>query len=79
MAVDHRAAALFCLTAIVLTAIAGLTVVAVFTDRELRDAGMFTLAIALCVAVLGGFNTFRHHYRWRVERKDIDSQEEDEE
>lgn len=75
----ERVVALVCLTVIVLAAIAGLTVVAIFTDRELRDAGMFTLAIALCVAVLGGVNSFRRHYRWRVERKDIDSPEEDEE
>jgi len=69
---DARAVALVCLTVIVLAAIAGLTITAVFTDRDLHDPETFTLAIALCVAVLGGVNSFRRHYRWRIEREEAD-------
>lgn len=68
---DVRVVALLCLTAIALAAIAGLTVAAVLTDRDLRDAGVFTVVMALCVAVMGGVQSFRPHHRWRLEREDV--------
>lgn len=70
---DVRVVALVCLTAIEIAAIVGLTVVAVLTDRELRDPETFTLALALWVAALGGLNTLRirRRHRWRVEREDV--------
>lgn len=69
-----RIVAIICLSVIVLAAIAGLTVVAVLTDRELRDPEAFTLVIALCVAALGGFSFVRvRKHRWRVEREDMNN------
>lgn len=73
---DVRVVAVICLTVVVLVAEAGITVVAVLTDRSLRDPEVFTLVVALCVAVLGGMSMFgaARRHRWRVEREDVDAE-----
>jgi len=69
-----RLAGLVCLTVIVVAAIVGLTVAAVFTDRYLLPAELLTLAGAILVAVMGGLivgTSARRRHRWRVEREDV--------
>lgn len=64
-----RLVALLCLTLIVVSAIAGLTVVAVSTSRELWPAEVLTFIGSVLVAVLGGLH-LRRVAGWRVNGED---------
>jgi hypothetical protein len=68
-----RVTALIVLGVVLVAAIAGLTVVAVLTDRDLTRPEVLTFVLALCVAGLGGYSflSLRRRHRWRVEREDV--------
>jgi hypothetical protein len=64
---------LIVLGAVLIAAIAALTVVAVLTDRDLTRPEVFTFILGLCVAGLGGYSflALRRRHRWHVEREDL--------
>jgi hypothetical protein len=64
-----RIVTIICLTALVLTSIVGITITAIFTDRDLRYAEGLTFAGAVMVAVIGGFTLrgMRRRRHWRIE------------
>ena len=69
-----RIATVIVLGAALCVAIAGLTMVAVFTDRDLFRAEIMTLVLALAVATVGGLSPRwwrqnRARHRWRIERQ----------
>ena len=68
-----RIATVVCLTVIIVCAIAGITLVAIFTDRDLTRAEVFTLIAAAWLALLGGVHVWelRHRRRWRLEREEL--------
>jgi len=72
---DHvvRVAALICLTTIVLAAVAGITLTAIFTTRDLARPEYFTLVVTLSIGLLGGLSLWgvRRRHRWRIEREDV--------
>jgi hypothetical protein len=64
-----KAITILVLGGIVMTAIAGLTVTAVLTDRDLRFPEELTFAGVVLIAVLGGLTWlgFHRRRRWHVE------------
>jgi membrane protein YdbS with pleckstrin-like domain len=66
-----RIVTIVCLTVIVITAIVGITITSVMTDRDVHYAEGLSFAGAVLVAVIGGFTLAglrRHkHRRWRIE------------
>lgn len=64
-----RIAALVVLGAVLVAAIAGLTVVACLTDRDLTRPEFMTFVLALATATLGGFTltSLRRRHHWRIE------------
>jgi hypothetical protein len=72
-----RIASLVCLTVIVVAAIAGMTVTAAVTDRDLTRVEILTFAVTLWLAVLGGMSTWgwMRRYRWRVEREAVNGRD----
>jgi len=51
-----------------------LTVVAVFTNRDLARPEYFTLIVTLVIGLLGGLSFFgiRRRRKWKIEREDVD-------
>jgi hypothetical protein len=66
-----RVVTLICLTAIIIASIAGITVTAVLTERNVRPAEGLTFGATVLLALLGGLTIrqLRRHRRWRIERE----------
>ena len=63
---------IICLTIIISISIIGITVTAIFTDRNVHYAEGLSFAGAVLIAVIGGF-TIRHvrrRRRWKIEREE---------
>ena len=61
---------IICLTVIVCVALAGITLAALFTDRNLHYAEGLSAGGVLVIALLGGltWNRLLRRHRWRLER-----------
>ena len=67
-----RLVAIVCLTVIVVTAIVGITLTAIHTDRDVRYAEGLSFAGAVLVALDSGLTLrgVRRRHRWRIEHDD---------
>jgi membrane protein YdbS with pleckstrin-like domain len=65
-----RIVTIIVLGAALVCSIAGLTVVAVLTDRDLLKPELMALVLALAVATIGGLpqHWWRRRSHWRIER-----------
>jgi hypothetical protein len=68
-----KIAALVCLTIIIVASITGITLTALFTDRDLFRAETYSFGGVLMIGLLGGvtFLGLRRRRRWRLEREDV--------
>lgn len=73
-----RIAALIVLGAVLIAAIAGMTVVAVMTERDLRRVEVMTFVGAVLLTVLGGLSVAapRRRGHWTVRTQEPDEPEE---
>ena len=67
-----RIITIICMTALIFTALVGITLTAILTDRNVHYAEGLSFGGALIVALMGGFTMRQLHRRrrWRIERED---------
>lgn len=67
-----RIITIICLTSLIFTALVGITMTAIFTDRNVHYAEGLSFGGAIIIATLGGFTIrqLRRHRRWRIEREE---------